>query len=97
MIEGLLSADELARLEFFLATNPTAHPVVPGTDGVRKARWNRAGMGKRGGVRVIYYFVARADVIGLIAAYAKNVKEDLNNDDKKAIRKIVQWFEETTG
>ena len=32
-----------------------AHPVIPGTDGVRKARWSRAGMGKRGGVRVIYF------------------------------------------
>jgi hypothetical protein len=63
MIEGLLSADELAQLEFSLAIDPTAHPVIPGLRGVRKARWSRAGMGKRGGIRVIYYFVVRAEVV----------------------------------
>ncbi len=45
-VEGLLSEDERAMLEFSLATNPTAHPVIPGTDGVRKARWARRGLGK---------------------------------------------------
>ena len=60
-------------------------------------RWARPGTGKRGGIRVIYYYIARAEIVGLIAAYAKNVKGDLTNDDKKAIRKIVRWFEETIG
>ncbi len=45
-VEGLLSEDERAMLEFSLATNPTAHPVIPGTDGVREARWARRGLGK---------------------------------------------------
>ncbi len=92
-IEGLLTADELAGLEFSLATNPTAHPVMPGTNGVRKARWNRTGMGKRGGLRVIYFYVASAEVVGLIAAYAKTEKENLSEADKKALRHIVESFE----
>jgi hypothetical protein len=95
MVEGLLGADELAALEFALATNPTAHPVIPGLRGVRKARWSRPGTGKRGGVRVIYYYVVRAEVVGLIAVYAKNEKENLNDADKKVIRKITEWFETT--
>jgi hypothetical protein len=92
--EELLSADELAELEFSLATDPTAHPVIPGTNGVRKARWARAGMGKRGGMRVIYFYAIRAELILLLAAYTKNQKENLTNDDKKAIRRAVEGFEQ---
>lgn len=39
----------------WLAANPEAGDVIPGTGGLRKVRWKRAGMGKRGGVRVIYF------------------------------------------
>src|SRR5579884_1758822 len=96
VIADLLTADELADLEFALASNPEAHPVIAGTGGVRKMRWSRSGMGKRGGIRVIYYYVNRAGVVGLITAYAKNVQENLTNDQKKAIRKIADWFEAST-
>jgi len=96
-IAGLLTADELAELEFALATNPEAHPVIPGAGGVRKMRWTRQGMGKRGGIRVIYFYITRAGVVGLISAYAKNEKENLTNDDKKAILKIARWLEENYG
>jgi hypothetical protein len=61
----ILSPDELAELEEALASDPAAHPVIPGTGGIRKARWaasarpagrpRAAGRGKRGGARVIYF------------------------------------------
>jgi mRNA-degrading endonuclease RelE of RelBE toxin-antitoxin system len=91
-VKGLLSEDELAWLEFSLATNPTAHPVIPGTDGVRKARSARSGTGKRGGIRVIYFYAISAEVILLLSAYAKNEKENLSNEDKKNIRRAVEAF-----
>ncbi len=49
-------ADE-ERDEFidWIAANPLAGDLVPGSNGCRKVRWSRAGMGKRGGVRVIYF------------------------------------------
>ena len=94
MIHGLLSEDELAILEYWIAANPEGHPVVPGAGGVRKARWARRGMGKRGGIRVIYYYSVRHQVALFIAAYAKNVQENLTNADKKAISKVVRDFEE---
>ena len=96
-IKNLLSPYELAQLEFALASAPEAHPTIPGTGGVRKMRWSRSGMGKRGGIRVIYYYITRFGSVGLITVYAKNEKENLSDDDKKAIRKIARWFEETTG
>lgn len=95
LAEELLTADERAELEFSLAINPTAHPVIPGTDGVRKARWSRQGTGKRGGLRVIYLYVISAEVILLLSAYAKNEKENLTSEDKKNIRRFAEAFKES--
>ena len=46
---------ELVQLQTYLAAHPTAGDVVPATGGVRKLRWSRPGMGKRGGLRILYY------------------------------------------
>lgn len=46
---------ELAELQAAISSRPDCGDVVPGTHGVRKLRWSRAGMGKRGGLRVLYY------------------------------------------
>jgi len=52
---AIWSEDE--RLEFinWIAANPLAGDVVPGSNGCRKVRWSRQGMGKRGGARVVYF------------------------------------------
>jgi len=75
----------------WLATNPDAGDVIPGTGGLRKVRWKRAGMGKRGGARVIYFNQLDHGVIWLLIVYAKakfdnlpttflsRLKEDLVN------------------
>ena len=47
-------------------------------------------MGKRGGVRVIYYWAVSAELVILLTVYPKNVKENLSDADKKAIRKAVE-------
>lgn len=60
------------RVEFinWIADNPLAGDVIPGSGGCRKVRWSRAGMGKRGGARVIYFNGADGR-IWLLIAYAK--------------------------
>jgi hypothetical protein len=70
------------------------HPVIPGTGGVRKARGARSGMGKRGGVRAVYYFLVRADFVYMLDIYAKNEKSDLTSADKRELRAIVSMLEE---
>jgi len=55
----------------WLAANPEAGDVIPGTGGLRKVRWKRAGMGKRGGARVIYFNQLDRGVIWLLIVYAK--------------------------
>jgi hypothetical protein len=91
-VKGMLGEDDLVWLEFSLATAPTAHPVIPGTGGVRKMRFARPGMGKRGGARVIYFYAVSAEIVLLLSAYAKNEKENLSNEDKKNLRKAVEFF-----
>ena len=82
-------------MEDAVATDPERHPLVPGTMGVRKARWSRPGMGKSGGIRLIYYFWVEPNAVVLITAYAKNEKENLTDADKKEIRKIVENLKRT--
>lgn len=61
------------RLEFidWIADHPLAGDVIPGTDGLRKVRWKRKGMGKRGGARVIYYTRLVNGELVLLLVYAK--------------------------
>ncbi len=63
---------EADRISFinWIAENPMAGEVIPGSGGCRKVRWNRSGMGKRGGVRVIY-FNGGDGRIWLLIVYAK--------------------------
>ena len=47
--------DERGAFAAFMAEHPDEGDVVPGSGGVRKVRWSRAGTGKLGGVRVIHF------------------------------------------
>jgi len=62
------------RLQFveWLANNALVGDVVPGAGGLRKVRWGRTGMGKRGGARVIYYNILDQGRIYLLMVYTKS-------------------------
>ena len=79
------------RQEFvdYIARNPEAGDLIPDTSGVRKVRWRRQGMGKRGGVRVIYFYHNPATPLFLLMVYAKAVREDVAPDAKKALAEFA--------
>lgn len=83
--------DETEREEFinFIARSPEAGNVIPDTGGVRKVRWGRAGSGKRGGARVVYFYHDADRPLYLLMVYAKARQEDLTPDEKRAVRKLV--------
>jgi len=64
----------------WIARHPEAGEVIPGTGGLRKVRWSRQGMGKRGGVRVIYYNRLDDGLIWLLIVYAKAKFDNLPPD-----------------
>ena len=84
-----LRPEEREAMELHVADHPEIHPIVAGTGGVRKARWGRRGKGKRGGVRVIYFYRSTSDVVYFLDLYATNVKEDLTPADKQQLKEIV--------
>ena len=87
------------RLEFisFIAYNPESGDLIPGGRGVRKVRWSRSGTGKRGGVRVIYYFHDESIPLFLLTVYPKSRKDNLSAAELKAIKKIVTILRSTYG
>ncbi len=87
------------RLEFisFIAANPQAGDLIPGSGGVRKVRWGRAGAGKRGGVRVVYYFHDETIPLFLLTVYPKNRKDDLSPAELKTLRQIVSELKRACG
>jgi hypothetical protein len=73
---AIWSSAELDDLKDYLARNPLAGDEMPRTGGLRKLRWSRAGMGKRGGARVIYYYYNETAPLYLFMAYAKAAEEN---------------------
>lgn len=89
-VHDYLSDDEYSALQWALAMRPQAGKVVPGSGGIRKLRWAGKGHGKRGGLRVIYYWRDRQGEIWLLTIYAKNEAEDLPLHVLKALRKEIE-------
>ena len=79
---------EDGRLAFinWIAANPLAGDVIPGADGARKVRWSRAGSGKSGGARVIYFNLSEREMVLLVAIYAKAERANMLPAD---IKKVV--------
>ena len=83
---------EEERLEFFswLAFNPEAGDVVPGSGGCRKVRWKLKGRGRSGGVRVIYFNCLAAGTIWLLLIYAKSARDTIPGYLLKSIREELE-------
>jgi len=86
---NLWSEEERGDFFAFLAENPLAGDVIPGSGGCRKVRWTRQGMGKRGGVRVIYYNRLANGEIWLLVIYAKAVRGNIPATTLKAIKEAI--------
>jgi mRNA-degrading endonuclease RelE of RelBE toxin-antitoxin system len=74
----------------WLATNPESGRVIPGSGGCRKVRWSKAGSGKRGGVRIIYFNQLPIGEIWLLVIYSKNVTGNIPAHILKAIREAIE-------
>lgn len=87
--EKLFNEGEKRELIDFLAENPLAGDEIPGTGGVRKVRFAASGRGKRGGARIIYYYLDDQMPVYALLVYAKNTKADMTPDEKKAVRSLT--------
>ena len=97
-IRDLISDDHLGVLQEWIATSPASGDLIKGSRGCRKLRWRTASAGKRGGLRVIYYWMKEFDRVLLLLAYAKSRTDDLSQAQIKMLGEIVKleirWIED---
>lgn len=77
------------KLQSILMLNPDAGAIIKGSGGLRKVRWNRPGEGKRGALRVIYYF-DQPETIYMLFMYKKNEQEGLTPEQVKILKKAIK-------
>jgi hypothetical protein len=90
-----LDDEDLRVLELEIMDNPVAGRVIPGAGGLRKIRFapRSWGRGKSGSVRVCYVYFFAHESAYMLAAYAKNEKENITPAQKAAYRRLIQAFE----
>ena len=90
--ESYLDDEGYRSLQTILLENPEAGDVVPGAGGLRKLRFGdeRRGKGKRGGLRVIYYWWSSGPEFWLFTLYDKDEAADLTTAEKKAVRDLIK-------
>ena len=87
LARGIWSEKDLDAFKVWLAGDPLAGDVIAGSGGLRKVRWSRAGIGKRGGARVIYYNQLADGTVALLMVYAKAKFDNLPPDFLVQLRK----------
>jgi len=84
------SDDELDQFVNWIALNPLAGDVIPGSGGLRKVRWAASGRGKRGGARVIYFNVMKQGTIWLLMIYTKSKFDNLPLSILKELKNEIE-------
>jgi hypothetical protein len=88
--DKLVGSSERKKLYQYFADKPNAGDVIPGSGGLRKLRWARPGMGKQGGVRIIYYFYNSKAQLFLLEVFAKSAYTDLDKNGLKILQRMVE-------
>ncbi len=89
-VTSLLSDEEYRQLQLALMIRPEQGALIRGSGGLRKLRWGAQGRGKRGGVRVIYYWHAGEQRFYMLLIYAKAVQDDTTPAQLRVLRRLVQ-------
>ncbi|MEM7673886.1 MAG: type II toxin-antitoxin system RelE/ParE family toxin [Verrucomicrobiota bacterium] len=90
-ITKTLSDEEYRHLQLSLLLRPDAGAIMKASGGIRKVRWGAGTSGKRGGVRIIYYWDS-GDAIYMLYAYKKGKQEDLSPKQLSQLRTYVEDY-----
>jgi hypothetical protein len=82
--------EERGEFAAYIAEHPSAGDVIPESGGIRKLRWKRAGSGKSGGVRVIYFTRNTEGEVVLLTLYAKSKTDNITGPKLKEIRNALE-------
>ena len=90
--QDYLGDDGFRELQVALLANPECGDMIEGTGGLRKLRRpdTRRGKGKRGGLRVIYFWWETGRQFWLFTLYSKVELDDLTPDERKAFKLMLK-------
>ncbi len=90
-LAGASAVDVLNTIQADLIKSPTRGDVVRDLGGIRKARCSNPSRskGKRGGYRYLFLYLENRDHIHLLYLLDKDEQEDLSNEERKALRMLV--------
>src|SRR4051812_21371558 len=89
-VVALLNDKEYHSLQLALLFRPERGALIRGTRGLRKVRGSLPGRGKRGGIRVIYFWDEPSETFYMLYAHAKNVQEDLTAQQLRTLSRLVR-------
>lgn len=89
-ITEVLTDAEYQLLQESLLRRPAHGNLIKGTGGIRKLRWAEEGRGKRGALRVIYYWHVERELFLMLFVYSKTDQKDLTAEQKAALAKVVR-------
>jgi hypothetical protein len=85
-----LDDDDYAAMQVAMILRPQLGPVIPRSGGLRKLRWRVPGSGKRGGLRVIYYWHELTETFYMLYLYGKSEREDLTAQQLRVLSRVVR-------
>jgi mRNA-degrading endonuclease RelE of RelBE toxin-antitoxin system len=85
-----LDDEHYRRLQIALMLRPEQGPIIRGSGGLRKVRWAKAGAGKRGGLRIIYYWAPVERAFYMLYAYIKTEQGDLTPAQTRVLGRLVR-------
>ncbi len=90
-----LDDNDLQALQIELLKDPQIGSVIKGTGKLRKMRFAFPNRGKSGSSRVLYVDFVLAETIYLIFAYPKNEKDNLTDEERNNIKKMIEKIEQS--
>lgn len=90
VITGMIGDDDYRSLQIALMLRPEQGPVISGAGGLRKVRWAKPGTGKRGGLRIIYYWAPAERAFYMLYAYSKNEQGDVTPAQARQLGRLVR-------
>lgn len=89
-LRSILNNEKYRLLQNTLIIKPDSGKIIRGSGGLRKMRWSGSGRGKRGGSRIIYYWVKEKEIILMLFIYKKRDADDLSTDQLKLLKLTVE-------
>lgn len=89
-VTSLLSDNGYRSLQLTLLQRPEQGAVIRGTGGLRKLRWRVAGAGKRGGLRLVYFWDSPVETIYLLFLYTKSDREDMSARQLTVLSRLIR-------